>query len=156
MVLWCYGAYMPQTYSSILLHVVFSTTERAPFIVAEIRERLHAYMAGIINDRFGYPLQIGGTEDHVHVFLNLRPTEAISDAMRVVKACSSKWVHEELKIEAFDWQDGFGVFSVSESNKHQVIEYIANQEEHHRSMDSMQEYVFLLGKHGMKHDGRNG
>ena len=149
------GQHMPQTYSCILLHVVFSTKNRVPFMAAEIRERLHQYMAGIIKDRFGYPLHVGGTDDHVHVLLNLRPTEAISDAMRVVKACSSKWIHEELKIESFDWQDGFGVFSVSESNKHQVIEYIARQEEHHRTMDSLQEYVRLVGKHGMKHDGRN-
>ena len=146
---------MPQTYSCILLHVVFSTKNRVPFMAAEIRERLHQHMAGITKDRFGYPLHVGGTDDHVHVLLNLRPTEAISDAMRVVKACSSKWIHEELKIESFDWQDGFGVFSVSESNKHQVIEYIARQEEHHRTMDSLQEYVRLVGRHGMKHDGRN-
>ena len=144
---------MPQTYSCILLHVIFSTKNRAPSIVAEIRERLHQYMAGIIKARFGYPLQVGGTDDHVHILLSLRPTEAISHAMRAVKACSSKWIHEELKMESFDWQDGFGVFSVSVSNKHQVIEYIARQEEHHKKMDSLQEYVLLLKKHEMEHDG---
>jgi len=141
---------MPQTYSNILLHVVFSTKQRIPFAEHSQRQRLYQYMAAIIKDRFGFPLIINGCDEHVHVLLNLRPTIAISDAMRVVKACSSKWFHETFRRVPFGWQDGFSVFSVSESNRQQVADYIRDQEEHHKKMDFRRELVLLLKRNAVQ------
>ena len=141
---------MPHTYSNILLHVVFSTKQRIPFADHSQRQRLHQYMATIIKDRFGFPLIINGCDEHVHIMLNLRPIIAISDAMRVVKACSSKWFHETFRRVPFDWQDGFSVFSVSESNRQRVIGYIRDQEEHHKKMEFRRELVLLLERNAVQ------
>ena len=146
---------MPQTYSNILLHVVFSTKQRIPFADHSQRQRLYQYMAAIIKDRYGFPIIINGCDEHVHMMVNLRPTIAISDAMRVVKACSSKWFHETFPRVPFGWQDGFSVFSVSESNRQDVIDYIRDQEEHHKKMDFRRELVLLLKKNAVQLEGRD-
>jgi putative transposase len=85
---------MPGTYSQILLHIVFSTKHREPWITAEIAERLYPYIGGIVRAERGVLYDIGGIEDHVHMYLRWRPDGSVSDLMRTVKARSSKWVHE--------------------------------------------------------------
>jgi putative transposase len=85
---------MPGTYSQILLHIVFSTKHREPWIMAEVAERLYPYMGGIVRAEKGVLYDIGGVEDHVHLYLRWRPDNSVSDLMRTVKSRSSKWVHE--------------------------------------------------------------
>ena len=146
---------MPGTYSQVLLHVVFSTKQREKWISAQIAERLFPYIGGIIRTEKGTLLDVGGMEDHVHLYLRWRPDESISNLMRVVKARSSKWVHETIpRLAAFAWQEGYSAFSVSKSQEDVVKKYIANQAEHHRREDFRSELLRLLRAHGIEFDER--
>ncbi len=117
---------MPGTYSQILLHIVFSTKHREPWITSEIADRLYPYMDGIVRAEKGVLYDIGGIEDHVHRYLRWRPDATVLDLMRTVKARSSKWVHDTFpKLDAFSRQEGYSVFSVSKSQEGAVKAYIA-------------------------------
>ena len=146
---------MPGTYSQILLHVVFSTKLRQPHITTDIAERLYPYMGGIVRAEKGTLYDVGGVEDHVHMYLRWRPDAPISDLMRTVKARSSKWVHDTFPhLGKFAWQEGYGVFSVSKSQEEAVKKYIAGQAEHHRKEDFRSELLRLLRAHGIEFDER--
>lgn len=107
---------MAGTYSQLLLHVVFSTKGRAPWIAADVAARLYPYMGGIVRAEKGVLYAIGGVEDHVHLYFRWRPDGSVSDVMRTIKSRSSKWVHATFpKLSAFAWQEGYSVFSVSKS-----------------------------------------
>ena len=144
---------MPGTYSQILLHLVFSTKGREPTITPDIAPRLYAYIGGITRAEKGVLLDIGGIEDHVHMYLRWRTDGAISDLMRTVKARSSKWVHDTFTPE-FAWQEGYGVFSVSTSQEPAVKAYIAGQREHHHKEDFKSELLRLLRAHDVEFDER--
>jgi len=146
---------MPGTYSQLLLHVVFSTKFRTPWISADVAERLYPYMGGIVRAENGTLFDIGGVEDHVHLYLRWRTDAAISDLMRTVKARSSKWMHESFpELNAFAWQEGYGVCSVSKSQEPALKRYIAGQAEHHRKEDFQSEYLRILRAHGVAFDER--
>ena len=141
---------MPGTHSQILLHLVFSTKHRKPWITADITARLYPYMGGIVRAEKGVLYDIGGVEDHVHLYLRWRPDANVSDLMRTVKARSSKWVHETFPaLDAFAWQEGYSVFSVSKSQEEAVKKYIAGQVEHHKKEDFKLEFLRLLRAHGV-------
>jgi putative transposase len=118
---------MPSTHLSLHYHIVFSTKGRAPVIAAEWRERLHAYLGGVVRNIEGVPEAIGGVCDHLHLLIGLRATACLADVVRDVKAVSSRWVHEEIGERAFAWQEGYGAFTVSASQRESVREYIARQ-----------------------------
>ena len=118
---------MPSTHLSLHFHVVFSTKDRAPFIAPEWRARLHAYMGGVVANLGGVPEAIGGVADHVHLLIGLPATHALSDFVRSLKANSSRWVHDEIGMKVFLWQEGYGAFTVSSSLCPAVAEYIANR-----------------------------
>lgn len=144
---------MPGTYSQILLHVVFSTKRRERWITPQIADRLYPFIGGIVRAERGTLYDIGGIEDHVHLYLRWRPDGAISDLMRTVKSRSSKWIHESFPaLGAFAWQEGYAVFSVSQSQEEGVKKYIAEQHEHHRKEDFMAELLRLLRKHEIEFD----
>jgi hypothetical protein len=104
-------------------------------------------MSGILRNDNAYPLAVGGWKDHVHVFFELKPDLKISDLMRMLKASSSKWINDnKLVLGKFQWQEGYGAFSYSRSQRDTVINYIINQEEHHRSKTFREEYMELLKK----------
>lgn len=146
---------MPHTYANLLVHVIFGTKDRQPTIVQEIRPRLFAYMGGIVRELGGTPCIVNGTDDHVHMLLGLPPAKAIADVLRVVKANSSRWTHEEFpERQGFAWQSGYGAFSVSQSNADAVHTYIANQEEHHKRVSFQEEYLLFLQRHGIAYDER--
>jgi putative transposase len=146
---------MGQTFTNLLVHCIFSTKGRAPTIHPGIAPKLFAYMGGIVRSSNGVPLSINGVADHAHLLLSLPATLCVSDAMRLVKTNSSKWLHESGSEHLnFAWQDGYGAFSVSRSNVDAVIAYIANQEEHHRRMTYQQELLAFLKKHGIDYDER--
>ncbi len=146
---------MPGTYSQILLHVVFSTKHREPWITAAIAGRLYPYIGGIIRAEKGVLYEIGGIEDHVHLYLRWRPDDSVSDLMRTVKARSSLWVHQTFpSLNAFAWQEGYSVFSVSKSQEEAVKKYIAGQAEHHKKQDSKAELLQLLRLHEIEFDER--
>ena len=146
---------MAQTFSQILLHIVFSTKERHPFITPHIRPRLYDYIGGIIRQQRGVLYAIGGMPDHVHLLIRWRPDESVSDLMRRVKGASSHWIHETYpELAAFAWQAGYAAFSVSKSSENAVKAYIANQEEHHRSRSFKEELLALLLTHGVEFEER--
>jgi REP element-mobilizing transposase RayT len=146
---------MPGTYSQILLHVVFSTKRREPWISADTQERLYPYIGGIVRAEKGVLYDIGGVEDHVHLYLRWRPDQSVSDLMRAVKARSSKWVHDTLPaLGAFAWQEGYSAFSVSKSQEEAVKKYIASQDEHHKREDFRSELLRLLRAHGVEFEER--
>jgi putative transposase len=115
---------------------------------------LHAYLGGVVRNVEGMPEAIGGVADHVHLLIGLRATARLADVVRDVKAVSSRWVHEETADREFSWQEGYGAFTVSASQRDMVREYIAKQEEHHRKRTFQEEYVELLKRSGVEYDDR--
>ncbi len=144
---------MAHTYTNLLAHVVFSTKERAPLLDVALKPRLFAYMGGIIRELGGTALLINGPADHVHLLLFLPAKTALSEIVGKVKANSSGWVHREFPNQwAFAWQGGFAAFSVSQSQKQSVLDYITAQEEHHSKVSFQEELVAFLKKHEVEYD----
>jgi putative transposase len=143
---------MPSTHTSLLYHVVFATKDRLPVIAPEWQARLHEYLGGTVRGLDAVPQGIGGTSDHVHLLVALKPTHCLSDFMRELKKSSSLWVAEEVHASSFRWQEGYGAFTVSASARSSVQAYIANQEEHHLTKSFREELVEFLEKSGVGYD----
>lgn len=142
------------TYSRLLVHVVFSTKERHPWIADDMRTDLHGYLGGIARNIDAIPLIVGGVADHIHALIALPTKLSVADLVRTLKSNSSSWVHERWPQRLFQWQNGYGAFSVSESNKDAVVRYIENQAEHHRQRSFQEEFLDLLNRHGIEYDPR--
>ena len=143
------------TYISNLVHFVWGTKDREPLIPKPWRNRLHAYMGGILENKRAKLIAAGGWADHVHVFVSLPATISLAQAAGALKSNSSRWVHENVpQSKGFAWQEGYGAFSVSKSAESRLIEYIKNQEDHHRKRRFQGEFVALLEKHGITYDER--
>jgi REP element-mobilizing transposase RayT len=133
--------------------LIFSTKNREPVIVDEIRDRLHAYLGGIANECKAVPIAINGIDDHVHLLVQSPAALGLPDFMRTLKANSSKWVHVTFATShAFAWQNGYAAFSVSKSNVPAVKEYIARQQEHHRRIGFQEELLEFLKRHDVNYD----
>ena len=144
---------MSHTYVSCLLHCVWSTKNRQPLLTPEIAARLYPYMGGIAKENGFHILASGGVADHVHSIFSLPSTLTIAKAVQLVKGGASKWIHEEFGTE-FEWQEGYGAFSVSISGLEATREYIANQEQHHTRLTFQEEYRAFLVRHGIEFDER--
>jgi putative transposase len=145
---------MSSTYSCLLYHVVFATKNRQPLIREPWRERVHEYLGGAVRGLGGTPQGIGGVADHVHLFVGLKPTHCLADFVREIKKSSSAWIADTAQEPGFRWQEGYAVFSVSASLRPTVREYIAHQEEHHRTKTFREELIGFLKKSGIDYDGR--
>ncbi|PKO19970.1 transposase [candidate division BRC1 bacterium HGW-BRC1-1] len=143
---------MPSTYLSLHYHIVFSTKHRDPIIAPQWRPRLHEYLGGAIRGLGGIPECVGGTADHVHMLIGLKATHCIADIMRESKKASSSWVHEELGLHPFAWQEGYAAFTVSATSRDAVRHYIDHQDEHHRIKSFREELIEMLDKAGVKYD----
>jgi REP element-mobilizing transposase RayT len=143
---------MPHTHTNLLTHIIFGTKDRMPLIPSDIKPQLHAYIGGIIRGLGGKAYVVNGTNDHVHLLVSLPPLLSLSDAVRVLKANSSRWMRSEKKAGKFGWQPGYGAFSVSQSNVKAVSEYIGHQEEHHRKVSFRDEFVAFLKRHDIDFD----
>jgi REP element-mobilizing transposase RayT len=144
---------MPGTYSQLLLHIVFSTKHRERWITPDVADRLYPYIGGIVRAEKGALYDIGGIEDHVHLYLRWRPDAPVSDLLRTIKSRSSKWVHDTFPtLDAFAWQEGYSVFSVSKSQEAAVKNYIAGQHEHHKAQDFKAELLQMLRRHEIEFD----
>jgi putative transposase len=141
---------MAHTYSSVLVHCVFSTKERRNLIREP--KLLCRYFAGIGRAKQIPLAAAGGTANHVHLLLDLPPTMQLAQAMQQLKGNSSHWLNQGSA--PFAWQQGYGAFAIGESQRANVISYIANQEEHHRKWSFEQEFVTLLRKYGIQYDDR--
>jgi len=143
------------TFTNLLFHIVYSTKYRKPMIDKSWQDKLYGYTGGIIRENKGTLLCMGGVEDHVHLLAKLSPTIAISDMLRLIKTNSSKMVNEQIKPRiTFEWQSGYGAFSVSESQFEKVRTYVLSQEEHHRKQSFEDEFVSILKCHRIAYDPR--
>lgn len=142
---------MSHTYTNLLTHFVFSTKDRLELITKNTKTELYAYLGGLTKELKGKPLIINGMPEHIHLLISLPPTVSISDAMKFLKANSSKWMGERFG-KPFAWQIGYGAFSVSRSQVDAVIKYIQNQEEHHKRFDFREEFLKLLKSHEVEFD----
>jgi putative transposase len=145
---------MSSTHLSLHYHIVFSTKNQEPSIIPKWRNQLHAYLGGVINTLGGVPEAVGGVADHVHLLTGLRATHTLADVLREVKSVSLGWVHEEIEVYSFAWQEGYGAFTVSASHIEKVHKYIQRQETHHRTCTFRDEYRALLERHAVKFDER--
>ena len=118
------------------------------------RADLHAYLGGIIRTANGIAESVGGVSDHVHLLIGLRATHRLADVLRELKAVSSGWVYDEIGIHRFPWQEGYGTFTVSASQRQAVRQYIEQQPEHHRTRTFREEYLELLRRSGVEFDER--
>jgi REP element-mobilizing transposase RayT len=136
---------MANTYTQFNLHIVFSVKGRANLLTDNIRPELFKYISGTINNQKHYSLAVNGYKDHVHIFFEYNPVFSVSDLIRDVKSSSSKWLNDQHLFEGkFRWQEGYGGFSYSKSQRDHVIKYIMTQEEHHKSETFRKEYLKLL------------
>ena len=145
---------MPSTYLSLHYHLVWSTKERVPSIRPDIRAALHEYLGGTTKGLGGHSRIIGGTDDHIHLPIDLLATHVLADCVRELKKASSKWMRENANIPDFAWQEGYAAFTVSASGLEQVSDYVANQEAHHRERSFLDELRILLRKSGVEFDER--
>ena len=145
---------MSQSLVKNLMHLVFSTKHRQRSIPAAVQPRLYAYQAGIFREWDSPALVIGGVDDHVHALFSLSKNLALKKIVEEVKKSSSKWMKTETGNQAFYWQEGYGAFSVSQSNVADVRRYIENQAEHHRQRTFQDEVRALYTKHEMEFDER--
>ncbi len=147
---------MPQSLAQIYLHLVFSTKYRQSYFQeTDLAEKMHAYLAGICNRQDCFAKLVGGYVDHIHILCCLSRQKTVADLVRDIKTSSSAWIKKEYpKMADFHWQDGYGAFSVSPSQLERVKAYIANQDEHHRTVPFQDEFRKLLQKHAVGFDER--
>jgi len=147
---------MSQSLVQIYVHIVFSTKDRRPFLTdRSIRDEMHRVLGGICNDLGSPVLSVGGVEDHVHILCRLGKTCSPSNQIKELKRQSSLWVKTKgPAFGDFHWQAGYGAFSVSPSHVEALREYIARQEEHHRTETFQDEFRRLLKKYGLECDER--
>ena len=144
---------MPQSLAQIYVHIIFSTKERYPFINEVIEPQLFAYMGDTIKRCKGVPFLINGTADHVHILSSLPRTMSLSKYIEEIKRNSSRWIKtKDIQYEKFAWQNGYGAFSVSSSQKDFVVRYIAGQKEHYRMATFKEEFIAFLEKYNIEYD----
>jgi REP element-mobilizing transposase RayT len=144
---------MPQSLSNILLHLVFTTKNRAPLILPELESELYAYIAAIHRNMACPLLKIGGTENHLHILCRLERVVTVSNLLEEIKKSSSKWIKgKEERLADFAWQAGYGAFSIGMSNVEALEKYIARQKTHHREVSFQDEYRTLLKKYRVEWD----
>ena len=145
---------MPSTHTSLHCHFVFSTKNRQLWFTADHCVRLHAYMGGILRGLDAVAHAVGGVADHVHLLVGLKPVHRLSDVMRELKSESSGWIHRELRLTGFAWQEGYGAFSVGAPELEVARAYVLNQEAHHRKKTFQEEYLMMLQRGLVGYDDR--
>ena len=140
------------SFVSCLMHCVFATKERRPLLDPELQQRLWPYLGGIARENKMKALVVGGVEDHLHVLLPIPSPLAVEKCVQLLKGNSSKWIHETFQERGgFEWQEGYGAFSIGLSGVTDTTKYIQTQAEHHRRMSFKEELEAFLKKHGMEY-----
>ncbi|HEX3855674.1 MAG TPA: IS200/IS605 family transposase [Verrucomicrobiae bacterium] len=141
------------TFISCHLHCVWNTKERRLLIAPALQQRLWPYLGGIARANKMSAIEIGGVEDHIHILLSLPSTISVSKAIQLLKGNSSKWIHETFpEHHAFEWQEGYGAFSIGVSGIETTVDYIRRQAEHHRQPSFKEELIEFLKKHNQSYD----
>ena len=144
---------MANTYHQIYLQTVFAVKYRNAVIKKEWRSKLLGVIGNLINEAGCKTIIVNGVEDHIHCFIGLKPVVSVSELMKTVKAKSSKYINDnKLTSERFEWQEGYGVFSYSQSHIDNVYKYILNQEEHHKKQTFRKEYIEFLKAFKIEYD----
>ncbi len=145
---------MPQSLANVLIHTVFSTKGREPYLADKVfRDDAHAYLGGVIKTLKCYPIKIGGTADHIHLLTTLARTITIADFIKEVKRASTYWIqNKDQGPTGFHWQAGYASFSVGQSEVHAIVRYIDGQEAHHQEVSFQDEYRRLLREHKIEFD----
>lgn len=144
---------MAGTYSQIYIQYVFAVKGRQNLLKKPWRDDVFKYMSGIIKSKNQKPIIVNGVEDHVHVFVGIKPSIHIPDLVRDIKNNSANFINEQKFLnQKFSWQEGYGVFSYSCSHIDRVYKYIANQEAHHQKKSFKTEYTEYLKKHEIEYD----
>ncbi len=137
----------------VSIHFIWSTVDRLPLINTSWEPRLYSYMGGILANMNARLIAAGGLADHSHLLVSMPSTESIAEIVGTVKANSTSWVKSEIRpATSFGWQKGYAAFSVSKSNEAEVIAYVNNQREKHKSLTFKSELVTLLDKHEITYD----
>ncbi len=146
---------MANTYHQVYIQAVFAVKYRKAIIDKSWRPKLLGVIGNLINETGCKTIIVNGVEDHIHCFLGLKPVVSISELMKTIKAKSSKYINDQHFTESrFEWQEGYGVFSYSQSHIDNVYKYIANQEEHHKKQTFKKEYLDFLEKYNVAYDER--
>jgi REP element-mobilizing transposase RayT len=146
---------MAQTLVSLMVHVVFSTKNRQLLITPEVEPELYAHMGGTANNLGSCCLAAGGTENHVHLLVSQSKTVPLSHLMEELKKGSSKWIKTKASaFRTFGWQDGYGAFTIGESQVEALRLYIARQKERHKKQTFEEEFILLLKKYHVQYDER--
>ena len=141
------------TYTQILYQIIFSTKNRERILSVQGRTKLFGYISGILKNKKCHLYQINGVEDHLHILTHLHPSVALSDLIKDIKLASSEFIKQENLFPNFNgWQDGYGAFTYSIERKDILINYIKNQEEHHKKKTFLEEYIELLKEHQIEFD----
>jgi REP element-mobilizing transposase RayT len=145
---------MPQSLARVLVHIVFSTKNRYPFLADKnIRSEMHAYLGGTCNELECPVLSVGGVADHVHILCALSRNLSIAKVVGDIKRGSSKWIKTKGKmLTKFAWQNGYGAFSVGQSEVERVRQYVVGQEDHHKKRTFQDEYRSFLKEFGVNYD----
>jgi putative transposase len=146
---------MANSFIFMNIHYVFSTRDRQRTIDKELQKQLWPYIGGIARQNNMLTYAVGGTEDHIHILLSLSGSISTAKAIQLIKSGSSKWIHDSFPDKSgFAWQTGYAAFSVSKSNRDRVVQYILEQEDHHKTLNFQQEYLSFLNNNGIKYDER--
>ncbi|MDN3675463.1 IS200/IS605 family transposase [Flavobacterium branchiarum] len=136
---------MANTYSQLYVHIVFAVKGRQNLISKKRKDEIYKYITVIVTNKGQKLIAINGVSDHIHILVGLKPDKSLSDLVRDIKANSSKFINDKKWINGkFEWQTGFGAFSYSHSQLTNVINYIRNQEEHHKVKTFKDEYIEFL------------
>ena len=146
---------MGNTYTQIHIQTVFSVQNDNCIIGNSWKEELYRYITGIIQNNEHKVLAINGMPDHIHILIGMRPVQSLSELMQDIKGDSSRWINQKTFLKnRFSWQEGYGAFSYSKSHIGNVIDYIRNQEIHHKKKTFIEEYLDFLKKFGIDYDER--
>jgi putative transposase len=143
---------MPNTYTQLYAHVVFAVKGRSNLISNTWENQLYQYITGIITNKNQKLMIVNGMPDHIHLLIGFKPDCNLSDLIRDIKSNSSKWINENKMLSGrFEWQRGFGAFTLAKSNIHSVINYIQNQKDHHRAKSFRNEYIEILKQYEIEY-----
>ena len=146
---------MADTYTQLYVQVVFAVKHRQSLISTKWEDDLYRYMTGIISNQNQKLMIINGMPDHVHILIGLKPNCNLSDLIRDIKSCSTKWINDQQLVKGkFSWQNGFGAFTIGQSQIPRVVNYIRNQKEHHRTKSFMKEYKQFLSAYDIQYNDR--
>jgi REP element-mobilizing transposase RayT len=146
---------MANSFTSLYYHAIFSTKNREPWLTDNVRDRLWPYLGGIARENAMTALEVGGMADHAHLAISIPPSVSLSKALQLIKGASSHWIKETFpNLADCAWQDGYGAFTVSESQLEAVRDYIRRQADHHRNKTFAEEYRTFLQRHRIEFDER--